>query len=209
MSNKDNNKNNNETINYEELEIGKPYAISLTSGAVISGVLFSKREDLQNGNVIKEYGIMFDSATHVYLCDCQIAKMKEISTDNTDEYFKEIENKYHIKCFNDGGNLLSASKIIGDIISGNKFEELSQTEKKELVEHLYFDNEDILDIVEALIIWKKDNKRLHDDKLKVLDACLEVMDNYNEFQNTYPYIKNIYKLIFKELGIEKFIKKIC
>ena len=63
------NKDNNETVKYEDLEISRPYVVTLTSGAVISGVLFSKREDLQNGNVVKEIGLMFDSETQVYLCD--------------------------------------------------------------------------------------------------------------------------------------------
>lgn len=35
-------------VEYEELEVGKPYVITLTSGAVLSGILSSKREDLSN-----------------------------------------------------------------------------------------------------------------------------------------------------------------
>lgn len=134
--------------------------------------------------------------------------MKEIYPIDT-AYFESLENEYDVRCFDNDGELLPASRILYNVLSEKKiWDKMKKKERKGLIQHLYFTNEDILDIVEAFLIEKKENKRLHDDKIKVLDACLEVVNNYNEFQNTYPYSKSIYKLVFEELGIEKFINKI-
>lgn len=203
------NENNNETIKYEDLQIGRPYVVTLTSGAVISGILFSKREDLQNGNIIKEYKIMFDSATYVYLCDCQIQKIREVKPIDAD-FFKELENEYDVRCFDNDGKLLPASRILGNIFyTDNNLEKLSKEERKELIKHLYFTNKDILDIVETFLMEKKDNESLHKDKLSMLDATLELVNNYNRIKNKHPYAEGVYNLIFREIGVEKFINQIC
>lgn len=168
------NENNNEAIEYEDLEIGKPYVVSLTSGAVISGILFSKREDLQNGNVVKEYGIMFDNATQVYLCDCQIAKMREIPADDTEDYFRKFQRIYGIKCFNKEGELLSASKILRNLIyTDNTWSKLTKRKRRELIQYLHFNNEDIWDMIEAFLVQKLGNDKLQYKRLCEVEAELK------------------------------------
>lgn len=168
------NKDNNEIIKYEELEIGKPYVVSLTSGAVISGVLLSKREDLQNGNVIKEIGLMFDSSTSVYLCDCQIAKMREIPADDTEDYFRKFQRIYGIKCFNKAGELLSASKILRNLIyTDNTWCKLTKRKRRELIQYLHFNNEDIWDMIEAFLVQKLGNDKLQYKRLCEVEAELK------------------------------------
>lgn len=160
------NKNVNETIKYEDLEIGKPYVVSLTSGAVISGILFSKREDLQNGNVVKEYGIMFDNATHVYLHECQIVNIREIPADDTEDYFRKFQRIYGIKCFNKEGELLSASKILRNLIyTDNTWSKLTKRKRRELIQYLHFNNEDIWDMIEAFLAHKLGNDKLQYKRL--------------------------------------------
>lgn len=197
------------TNNEKTVKIGTPYAITLTTGAVVSGILFYKGEDLSNGNLVKQYGLLLDETLKIYLRDCQIVKMKEIYPIDT-AYFESLENEYDVRCFDSDGELLPASRILGNIIyRDNNLEKLSKKERKDLIKHLYFTNKDIIDVVEAFLVEKKDNKKAHDDKLKILDATSELVDNYDRIMNKRPYAKSVYDLIFKELGVEKFIKQIC
>lgn len=202
-------KDNNETIKHEDLQIGNVYKVTLISGAVMMGVLFYKGENMIGETIVNQYGISFDKESYVYLCDTQIEKIEEAKVIDTD-YFKEFENKHDIKCFNNDGELLSASRILCNVIyRDNNLEKLSKKERKELIKHLYFTNKDIIDVVEAFLVEKKGNKKAHDDKKKILDATLELLDNYGKIMNTSSYIDGAYNVIFKELGMEKFIKQIC
>lgn len=118
-------------VEYEELEVGKPYVVTLTSGAVLSGILSSKREDLSNGSVTREYEILFDNATHVYLHECQIVNIREIKVDDTEEYFKEFENEYDIRCFDNDGKLLPASRILYNVLSEKRiWDKMKKKERK-------------------------------------------------------------------------------
>lgn len=168
------NKDNNEIIKYEELEIGKPYAIILTSGAVISGVLFSKREDLQIGNVTREVGILFDDKTYVFLSICQITKIREIPADDTEDYFRNFQRIYGIKCFNKEGELLSASKILRNLIyTDNTWSKLTKRKRRELIQYLHFNNEDIWDMIEAFLVQKLGNDKLQYKRLCEVEAELK------------------------------------
>lgn len=156
-------------VEYEELEVGKPYVITLTSGAVLSGILSSKREDLSNGSVTREYEILFDSATHVYLHECQIVNMREIKVDDTEEYFRKFQRMYSIKCFTKKGELLPASKILRNLIyTDNTWSKLTKTKRKELIQHMYFSNEDIWDMIEAFLVQKLNNDKLQYERLEAL-----------------------------------------
>lgn len=153
-------KNNEIIVEYEELEVGKPYVITLTSGAVLSGILSSKREDLSNGSVTREYEILFDSSTCIFLHECQIVNMKEIKVDDTEEYFRKFERMHGIKCFNKEGELLSASKILRNLIyTDNTWSKLTERKRRELIQYLHFNNEDIWDMIEAFLVQKLDNDK--------------------------------------------------
>ena len=124
-------------------------------------------------------------------------------------YFKEFESKHGVKCFDGDGECLSGSKILRNITCTDAWETLSDTEKQELMQYSSFDKEEILDIIEAYMLLKKENKKLHNDKVRILDEALELMENYNKYTSVATHAKNIYDLLFKELGLEKFINSIC
>lgn len=203
-------KNDEIIVEYEELEVGKPYVITLTSGAVLSGILSSKREDLSNGSVTREYEILFDNATHVYLHECQIVNMREIKVDDAEECFKELENNYDVRCFDNEGKLLPASRILYNVLSEKKiWNKMKKKERKGLIQHLCFNDKDILEIIEVFLIQEEENEKLCRDKSKVLKATTELLDNYGKIMNTSSYIDGAYNLIFNELGLKKFINQIC
>ncbi len=203
-------KSNKETIEYEELEVGKPYVVTLTSGAVLSGILSSKREDLSNGSVTREYEILFDNATHVYLHECQIVNIREIKVDDTEGYFKKFENEYDVRCFDNDGELLPASRILYNVLSEKRvWGKMKKRERKRLIQHLYFNDKDIFDMIGVFLIQKEENEELHKDKLNVLNATSELVEKYNKIRDKCLYSEGMYDLIFKEFGLEKFINKIC
>lgn len=166
MSNKDNNEN---------LQIGSVYKISLTSGAVMMGVLFYKGEILIDNNVVNQYGISFDKNSYISLDNTQIAKMEEVKPIDTD-YFTNLENEYDIRCFDDDGKLLPASRILYNVLSEKRiWDKMKKKERKKLIQHLYFTDKDILDMIKVFLMEKEENERLHNDKLKVLDATTELV----------------------------------
>ena len=194
--------------NNENLEVGNIYKISLTSGAVMMGVLFYKGEILIDNNVVNQYGISFDKESYIYLHDTQIAKMEEVKPIDTD-YFTNLENEYDIRCFDNDGKLLPASRILYNVLSEKRiWDKMKKKERKKLIQHLYFTDKDILDMIKVFLMEKEENERLHNDKLKVLDATTELVDNYNKIIDKYSYSRIIHDFIFNKLGVEKFISQI-
>lgn len=197
-------KNNEKTV-----KIGTPYAITLTTGAVVSGILFYKGEDLSNGNLVKQYGLLLDETLKIYLRDCQIVKMKEIYPIDT-AYFESLENEYDVRCFDNDGELLPASRILYNVLSEKKiWDKMKKKERKKLIQHLYFTDKDILDMIKVFLMEKEENERLHQDRSKVSEATMELLDNYGKIMNKCSYADGTYNLIFNELGVKKFINQIC
>ncbi len=194
--------------NNENLQIGSVYKISLTSGAVMMGVLFYKGETLIDNTVVNQYGISFDKESYISLHDTQIAKMEEVKPIDTD-YFTNLENEYDIRCFDNDGKLLPASRILYNVLSEKRiWDKMKKKERKKLIQHLYFTDKDILDMIKVFLMEKEENERLHNDKLKVLDATTELVDNYNKIIDKYSYSRIIHDFIFNKLGVEKFISQI-
>ena len=194
--------------NSENLEVGNIYKVTLTSGAIMMGVLFYKGETLIDNTVVNQYGISFDKNSYISLDDTQIAKMEEVKPIDTD-YFTNLENEYDIRCFDNDGKLLPASRILYNVLSEKRiWDKMKKKERKKLIQHLYFTDKDILDMIKVFLMEKEENERLHNDKLKVLDATTELVDNYNKIIDKYSYSRIIHDFIFNKLGVEKFISQI-
>ncbi len=194
--------------NSENLEVGNIYKVTLTSGAIMMGVLFYKGETLIDNTVVNQYGISFDKNSYISLDDTQIAKMEEVKPIDTD-YFKNLENEHDIRCFDNDGKLLPASRILYNILKKKRiWNKMKKKGKEKLIQHLYFNDKDILDMIKVFLMEKEENERLHNDKLKVLDATTELVDNYNKIIDKYSYSRIIHDFIFNKLGVEKFISQI-
>lgn len=194
--------------NSENLEVGNIYKVTLTSGAIMMGVLFYKGETLIDNTVVNQYGISFDKNSYISLDDTQIAKMEEVKPIDTD-YFKNLENEHDIRCFDNDGKLLPASRILYNVLNEKRiWDKIKKKERKKLIQHLYFNEKDILDMIKVFLMEKEENEKLHNDKLKVLDATLELVGNYNKIIDKYSYSGIIHDFIFNKLGVEKFINQI-
>ena len=195
--------------NSENLEVGNIYKVTLTSGAIMMGVLFYKGEILIDNNVVNQYGISFDKNSYISLDDTQIAKMEEVKLIDTD-YFTNLENEYDIRCFDNDGKLLPASRILYNVLSEKRiWDKMKKKERKKLIQHLYFTDKDILDMIKVFLMEKEENERLHQDRSKVSEATMELLDNYGKIMNKCSYADGTYNLIFNELGVKKFINQIC
>lgn len=199
-----------EKNNKRELNLGAVYVFQLATGSIITGVLIGTSENLIQDTVQKYYRLALNESKYIDFLEEEVVNIHtvEIPEDKIG-YFKDFESKHGVKCFDSDGECLSGSKILRNITCTDAWEMLSDTEKQELMQYLSFDKEEIIDIIEAYMLLKKENKKLHNDKVRVLDEALELMENYKKYTSAVTYGKNIYDLLFKELGLEKFINSIC
>lgn len=198
-------KNNNEL-----LKLGEVCVFQLATGAVVTGVLIGMSENLVQDTVQKYYRLALNESKYIDFVENEVVDIRTVDeTPDKIGYFKEFESKHGVKCFDGDGECLSGSNILRNITCTDAWETLSDTEKQELMQYLFFDKEEIFDIIEAYMLLKKENKKLHDDKVRILDEVLELMENYNKYTSAATYAKNIHDLLFKEIGFEKFINIIC
>ena len=128
----------NGTVDFENAKIGKTYIMELTSGAIISGGLVSKYEFLKDGLVVQAYTIAFNNSKVIDIQVDEIERMDLVEHHNEKhksvlEYLEEFQEKHKVKCFNEDGELLSNSTILGETIIGKKvWDDLQDEEKKEV-----------------------------------------------------------------------------
>ena len=190
----------NGTVNFENAEIGKTYIMELTSGAIISGGLVSKYEFLKDGSVVQAYTIAFNNSKVIDIQVDEIERMDLVEHHN---------EKHKVKCFNEDGELLSNSTILGETIIGKKvWDDLQDEEKKEFIEKVDLTVNDIVEIINVCIKYIKENSRMHDARLRMLDEAVRLMDRYKEAQEKYPHIDKIYEVFFNDLRISELLNAI-
>lgn len=216
MDRNDNNKSNivNHYIDYENMTIGQTYIMELKTGAIISGGLVSKYEFLNNdGRIARAYTIVFSNSKMIDIEESEINRLDLVDHYNENHksvlhYLEEFQKKHKVKCFNDEGRL-SNSTILGNVlIRGKVWDKLPVEEKKEFVEKLRMTSDEIMEIVDICTKTLKENNRLHDARLRMLDESVRLMDRYKEAQEKYQNINKIYELLFDDLRIEDFLKAI-
>lgn len=207
-----NKKSKDTKLKENNLQIGEPYIVNIKSGSNFTGVLIAKCENLKEDNetiMIYRFFLGGERARYIDLYETDIQQINEIVESNTEEYFQEFHDKYGVKCFNDG-ELLSASFILRNVIFKNGlWDGLSQEEKEELMNHLRLDAKDVIDLTTALISCKKENEKMHNEKLKILDATTELMHKYDAVKKVFTDTRDSYNVFFNMLGMDQFIKEIC
>ena len=104
--------------------------------------------------------------------------MREIPADDIEDYFRKFQRIYGIKCFNKEGELLSASKILRNLIyMDNTWSKLTKRKRRELIQYLHFSNEDIWDMIEMFGVQKRNNYKLQYDRLNELESDLKEVIN--------------------------------
>lgn len=197
--------------NNQLLKLGEVCMLKLTSGAVISGVLIGKAENVIKDKIEVCYRFVISRRQHIDLLEDEIEQVIYSPRQLEKlEYFKEFEKKHGIRCFDSDDNLLPASVIMGNsLIRGNVWDKLSETERIEFISKLELESKNIVELVNVYADERKRYKELHDKRMKLLDISLKFMDNFEKLKNMSPDTKSAYNLIYKELGIEKILEEIC
>lgn len=204
----------NGTVDFENAKIGKTYIMELTSGAIISGGLVSKYEFLKDGSVVQAYAIAFNSSKLIDIQVDEIERMDLVEHHNERhknvlEYLEEFQEKHKVKCFDEDGDLLSNSTILGEAIIGKKvWDDLQDEEKKEFIEKVDLTVDNIVEIMNVCVKYIKENNRMHEDRLRVLNEAVKLMDRYKEAQEKYPHIDKIYEVFFNDLRISELLNAI-
>lgn len=204
----------NEIVNFESAEIGKTYIIELTSGAIISGGLVSKYEFLKDGVIVQAYTIAFNNSKVIDIQVDEIERMDLVEHHNEKhksvlEYLEEFQEKHKVKCFDEDGELLSNSTILGETVIDKKvWNALQDEEKKEFIEKVDLTVNDIIEIINVFVKYMMENGRMHEDRLRMLDEAVRLMDRYKEAQEKYPHIDKIYEVFFNDLRIGELLNAI-
>lgn len=219
MNKNDNNSESNiinHYIDYENMEIGHAYIMQLKTGAIISGGLVLKYEflDVNCAEIIRAYTFMLTNSKTIDFKESEIETIDLIQHYNENhksvlQYLEEFQKRHKVKCFDDKGERLSNSTILGEVVIGKKiWDEMSEEEKKEFIEKLRMTSDEITEIVDICTKTLKENNRLHDARLRMLDESVRLMDRYKEVQDKYQNINKIYEVFFDDLRIIDFLRVI-
>lgn len=194
----------------ENLEVKKFYAIQLESGAFISGMLVAKNEQIINEEIKKSYRIAFGNSIFVDLYEDEIVSINLIQpSQDREEYFAEFELEHNVQCLDDKDQLLDNDVILGNVIYGKEiWDKLSETEKKEFISQLYLSSKDVVNLMNILMNYKKENKKLHNKKKEMQNVALDFLNKYSVVKETFPSLTKVIDFIYKESGIEKMIMAI-
>lgn len=203
-----------DNIDFENTEIGQAYIIQLKTGSIISGALISKNEFLKGNKTVRAYTIAFNNSKVIDLEESEIDRMDLVEHYNENhksvlEYLKEFQKRHNVKCFNDKGEVLSSSTILGEVVVGKKlWDDLLEEEKREFIGNLRLSAEDIVEVINATVDYMRENAKLHENKMRVLDASVDFFERYNAGKKAYPHLEKVYEFLYKESGIEDLIKAI-
>ncbi len=203
-------------VTYENMEIGRAYILQLKTGGIISGALVTKYEfwDCNCAEIIRAYTFAINKSKIIDFTENEIETIDLISHYNEQrhksvlEYLEKSQERHDIKCFNDEGRL-SNSTLLGEVVVGKKlWDRLSEEEKKEFVEKLKLRTDDIVEVINVCAKTLKENGRLHDEKLKVLDEAVNLIERFKKVEKRFPDFKSVekmYDFFYKDLMISDLI----
>ena len=202
--------NKNSVELFEDAEIGRTYAIQLSSGAIISGGLAAKYEYLTEEGVQKSYRIAFGNSKYIDLTEDEIESIELIKPHKTVlEYLKEFEDKHDIRCFDNENSVLPNDKILSNLLFGKEqaWDDLHEDKKRELITYLQLNSEEIVTLTNILVDYKNENKKLYDQRKQILDAILDFMNNFDEIKDI-PLFSGVAGYLYKKSGIDTLINTI-
>lgn len=203
--------NENSVELFEYAEIGRTYAIQLSSGAIISGGLAAKYEYLTEEGVQKVYKITFGNSKHIDIIEDEIESIELIKPHKTVlEYLKEFENKHDVKCFDKEDNVLPNDKILSNLLFGKEqtWDDLHEDEKRDFISYLQLSSDEVVTLINILVDYKDENKKLYDKRQSTLDATLDFVNQFDEIKEVFPSLEELIAFVYKKLGIETLVNSI-
>lgn len=195
--------------NKEIFSVGNVYEIQLKTGMIISGLLIAKIECLVEEKTETHYRFAFNGSKYVDLCENEIESVYLPEIKEKIEYLSEFEKKHDTKCFDEENNILDSSTILKEVLSKDIWNDLTSEDREKLISYIEPNVEDIVDVINAYVVSKKESEKLFRSEKKILDSMNKLMKNYCNSEKRNSYSRTMYDFLFKELGIEKFLKDIC
>ena len=209
-------KNRDTKLIESNLQIRTPYIVKIKDGCDFTGVLVTKCESIKENDIMMSYGFYLGGRFYIQLREDEIQEINEIVTygydsEECEKFFQEFEKEHNVKCFNNDGELLKNTVILGNILfdDENSWDDLTAEQKEELVSHLAFNDVGVTEIINAYSIYKNENDAIHNRHKKIMDAMGELLENYKKVMERLPSFGYVYEVIFDMIGVKKFIKKIC
>lgn len=200
---------NENSVAEKELELKKFYMVSLEAGTVISGMLIAKNEHLIDGEPKRSYRFLFGKEKYADLYEDEITSIQLIDPNIRKEFFAGIQAQYDVQCLDDEDNVLPSDRIIGNFLFDKEaWDNLHEEEKKDLVFMLQLSPDEIVEILNVIIDYKNENKKLYDQRKSTLDAVLDFMNNFDEIKDTIPLFSGVAGYLYKKSGIDTLINTI-
>ena len=190
----------------KQLEVGRTYVIRLSSGALISGALASRYECLTEEGIQKSYRIAFGNSKFIDIAEEEIETIELVEHRKTVlEYLEKFGKEHMIHCFDDTGNILSNSVILGKIIEKEIWDDLLEQEKRELLSYLRLSSSDVVEILNVYMDSKSENAKMHEKRLETLTATLRFLEKYNAMKEAFPHFNKAFEFLYKDSGVQELI----
>ena len=184
-------KNDTKAELIENLEMGRSYKIQLTSGAFISGVLVAKYEYFTEERIKKIYRIALGNSKI-------IESMELIKPHKTVlEYFERFRDSHVVDCFDDDGELLPNSVILGKVMDKNVWDTLLEEEKRKLLEYLQLNESEEVEVINVCMDYKEEIEKLRKQRLNALDAIIKVIEKFDDMKRSFPSFEKIVRILLE------------
>ena len=190
----------------KQLEVGRTYVIRLSSGALISGALASRYEYLTEAGIQKSYRIAFGNSKFIDIAEEEVEFIELVEHHKTVlEYLEKFGEEHEIRFFDDAGNLLPNSVILGNIIEKDIWDNLLEQEKRELLSYLRLSSSDVVEILNVYMDSKSENAKMYEKRLETLTATLRFLEKYNAMKEAFPHFNKAFEFLYKDSGIQELI----
>lgn len=196
-------------MDLQNIKVGMVVSIRLTSGSLVSGIVAVKNNIEFKDKEVVVFRLQLTEGQFIDISEYDINCIKVFDDLCRIEYFKEeIEKKHDIKCFDSDNKKLSNSVIMGNMLDHNKWDDLTEEEKRVFVENICFSEDDIVEILNVLFDYRHENQKLHDKRLKALEKATKSIEIYHNFLEKIPYANIICNFMYEQMKIEDLVNSI-
>lgn len=69
-------------------------------------------------------------------------------------------------------------------------------------------SDEVVTLINILVDYKDENKKLYDKRQSTLDATLEFVNQFDEIKEVFPSLEELIAFVYKKSGIETLVNSI-
>ena len=69
-------------------------------------------------------------------------------------------------------------------------------------------SDEVVTLINILVDYKDENKKLYDKRQSTLDATLDFVNQFDEIKEVFPSLEELIAFVYKKLGIETLVNSI-